>query len=44
MGEAVKTEMVFVKGECGGVDVKEELVEEEDPLSSANGNIGNKNK
>ena len=33
MGEPVKTEMVFVKGECGGVDVKEELVEEQDPLS-----------
>ena len=44
MGEPVKTEMVLVKGECGGVDVKKELVEEEDPLSSANGNIGNKNK
>ena len=33
MGEPVNTEMVFVKEECGGVDVKEELVEEQDPLS-----------
>ena len=24
--------MVFVKGECGTVDIKEEYVEEEDPL------------
>ena len=37
MGEPVKTEMVFVKEECGGVDVKKELVEEEDPLSTSNG-------
>ena len=33
MGEPVKTEMVFVKEECGGVEVKMELVEEQDPLS-----------
>ena len=25
-------EMVFVKGECGTVDIKEEYVEEDDPL------------
>ena len=31
MGEPVKTEMVFVKDECGGIDVKKELVEEQDP-------------
>jgi len=36
--------MVFVKGECGGLGIKEELIEKQDPLSSANGNIGNKNK
>ena len=24
--------MVFVKGECGTVDIKEEYVEEDDPL------------
>ena len=28
------TEIVFVKGECETVDVKEECVEEEDPLST----------
>ena len=32
MAEPVK-EMVFVKEECGGVEVKKELVEEQDPLS-----------
>ena len=37
MAEHVKTEMVFVKEECGGVDVKEELVEEQDPLSLEKG-------
>ena len=26
------TEMVFIKGECGTLDIKEEYVEEEDPL------------
>ena len=33
MAGKIETEMVFVKGERGGVDVKEELVEEQDPLS-----------
>ena len=33
MAGKIKTEMVFVKVERGGVDVKEELVEEQDPLS-----------
>ena len=33
MAEPVKAEMVFVKEECGGLEVKEELVEEQDPLS-----------
>ena len=28
------TEIVFVKGECETADVKEECVEEEDPLST----------
>ena len=37
MAGNIKTEMVFVKEECGGVDVKKELVEEEDPLYTANG-------
>ena len=32
MAEAVKTEMVFVKEECGAVDIKEEYGQEEDPL------------
>ena len=40
MGEPVKTEMVFVKEECGGMDVKEELEEEQDPLSILNGKKG----
>ena len=40
MGEPVKTEMVFVKEECGGMDVKEELGEEQDPLSILNGEKG----
>ena len=39
MGEPVETEMVFVKEECGGVDVKEELVEEQDPLSLETGSL-----
>ena len=33
MAGKIKTEMLFVKEEFGGVDVKEELVEEQDPLS-----------
>ena len=35
MGEPIKTDMVFVKEECGCVDLKEEQVEVEgqDPLS-----------
>ena len=33
MCEPVKKGMVFVKEECGGLEVKEELVEEQDPLS-----------
>ena len=37
MTDPVKTELVSVKEECGGVDVKEELVEEQDPLSTAKG-------
>ena len=37
MSEPVKTEIVFVKDECVTVDVKEELVEEEDPLSFEKG-------
>ena len=37
MAGNIKTEMVFVKEECGGVDVKKELVEEEEPLCTANG-------
>ena len=37
MGEPVKTEMVFVKEECGCIDIKEVLVEEQDPLNTANG-------
>ena len=32
-------EMVFVKGECGTVDIKEEYVEEEDPLMIKPGQI-----
>ena len=39
MTELVKTEMVFVKEEGGGVDVKEELVEEQDPLNIGNANM-----
>jgi len=39
MAGNIKTEMVFVKEECGGVDVKKELVEEEDPLCTANDNL-----
>ena len=37
MAEPVKSNMVFVKEECGGVDIKEELLEE-DPLSVEKGN------
>ena len=37
MAEPVKIEMVFVKEECGGVEVKKELVEEQDPLSLEKG-------
>ena len=39
MGEPVKPEMVFVKEEYGGVDIKEELGEEQDALNFAKGNI-----
>ena len=38
MSDTVKTEMVFVNDECVPVYVKEELVEEEDPLSFEKGN------
>ena len=31
-------EMVFVKAECDTLDLKEELIEEEDPLLSKEGN------
>ena len=37
MSEPVKTEMVFVKDECGTVGVKEEPPEEEDPLNLEKG-------
>ena len=33
MSETVETETVYVKEECGAVDVKEEPAEEQDPLS-----------
>ena len=41
MSETVKTEMVSVKEECATVDVKEEPVEEEDPLNLKKGKIIN---
>ena len=44
MSEPVETEMVFVKEEFGGVDVKKEPDEEQDPLSIAKDYIGNKHK
>ena len=37
MAGNIKTEMVFLKEECEGADVKKQLVEEEDPLCTANG-------
>ena len=37
MAEPVKTEMVVVKEECGVVNIKEEPVEEKDPLSLEKG-------
>ena len=37
MSETVETATIFVKEECGTVDIKEELVEEEDPLNLDNG-------
>lgn len=39
MSEIVDTEMVFVKEECGIVDVKLELVEDENPLNLEEGNF-----
>ena len=39
MAEPVKMVMMFVKDECRGIDVKKELVEEQDPLSTSNGKI-----
>ena len=39
MTEPVKAEMVFVKVEVGGVDVKEELLEEQDPLKIGDANM-----
>ena len=44
MTEPVEAEMVFVREKCGGVDVKKEPVEEQDPLSIAKGYIVNKHK
>ena len=38
MSKTVETEMVFVKEECGTVDVKEEPAEEQDPLNLEKGN------
>ena len=38
MSKTVETEMVFVKEECGTVDVKEEPAEEQDPLNVEKGN------
>ena len=44
MREPVKKGMVFVKEECGGVDIKEELLEEQDPLSLEKGKTKNSKK
>ena len=38
MSETVETETVYVKEECGAVDVKEEPAEEQDPLKLEKGN------
>jgi hypothetical protein len=37
MSETVETATIFVNEECGTADIKEELVEEEDPLNLDNG-------
>ena len=39
MSDIADTEMVFVKEECGIVDVKLELVEDENPLNLEEGNF-----
>ena len=38
MSETIRIETVFIKEESGTVDVKDELVEEKDPLNLDKGN------